>query len=244
MSRFFGYFPTIPYDISRGDITTYQNATNIFFRVGMIKEALENISSYYVYIIKDGEKPETLADKVYGTSEAHWVILMANERLDGSYDWPLNYTDFNKYIANKYRSAAGGSSLTDNQVISWSQVVSPTSNSIHHFEKVIDRTDAATNITTTFRYVVDYNKKANTVPSGITYDYYLNLTEGDYQTYTVNGKTVNEKTYRNLVTIYDYEYQVNEDKREIKIIKPEYYSQIVEELKKLAAVKTIKRKLR
>ena len=244
MSKFFGYFPTIPYDIAKTEITTYQSPTNIFFRIGMIKEALENISSYYIYSIKDGEKPETLADKVYGSAEAHWIILMANERLDGSYDWPLNYTDFNKYIANKYRAAAGGGSLTDSQVIAWSQNATPTSNSIHHFEKVVDKTDTATNTTTTFRYTVDYNKKANTIPSGITYEYYLNLTDGDYQTYTVNGKTIKEKTYRNLVTIYDYEYQTNEDKREIKIIKPEYYSQIMEELKKLASVKTFTRKLR
>lgn len=244
MSRFFGYFPTIPYDISKGDITTYQNPTNIFFRIGMIKETLENISSYYIYSIKDGEKPETLADKVYGSSEAHWIILMANERLDGAYDWPLSYNEFNKYIANKYRSAAGGNSLTDNQVISWSQITSPTSNSIHHFEKVVDRTDTKTDTTTTFRYVVDYNKKANTVPSGITYDYYLNLTEGESQTYTLNGKTIRENTYRNLVTIYDYEYQLNENKREIKLIKPEYYTQIVNELKSLAGIKTFTRRLK
>jgi hypothetical protein len=244
MSKFFGHFPTIPYDISKGDITTYQNPTNIFFRVGMIKEALESVSSYYIYIIKDGEKPETLADKVYGSSEAHWIILMANERLDGSYDWPLNYNEFNNHIADKYRSAAGGPSLTDNQVISWSQNTTPTSNSIHHFEKVIDRTDVASNITTTFRYAVDYDKKSDTPPSGVPYDYYLNVTEGDYQTYTVNGKTVNEKTYRNLVTIYDYEYQLNESKREIKVIKPEYYGSILDELKKMAGVKTTTRKLR
>jgi hypothetical protein len=238
MSRFFDYFPTIAYDIAKGDYTTYQNPTNIFFRIGMIKDTMENILSYYVYNIKDGERPEVLADKVYGTPEAHWVILMANERLDGAYDWPLNYADFNNYIANKYRTSAGGGSLTDSQVISWSQGATANSNSIHHYEKVIDRTETSSGTTTTYRYNVDYNKRANTAPTDIPYDYYTNLSaSGDYETYTINGKTVREKTYRNLVTIYDYEFQANEDKRHIKIIKPEYYVQITDELRRLAGMR-------
>ena len=202
----------------------------------MVKETLENISSYYIYQIKDDEKPEILADKVYGTPEAHWIILMANERLDASYDWPLNYADFNKYIANKYRTAAGGNTLSDSQVISWSQGATPGSNSIHHYEMVIDRTDASTETTSVFRYVVDYDKKTDSEISYVPYSYYNNLGDGSYSTYTVNGKTVLQKVYRNLVTIYDYEFEQNEKKREIKVIKPEYYVQINNELKKLAGL--------
>ena len=234
MSQFFNYFPTVPYDIAKSDYSTYQNPTNIFFRIGMIKDALDNISSYYLYDIKDDEKPEILADKVYGTPEAHWIILMANERHDGSYDWPLNYSDFNNYIADKYRTIAGGG--TDSQVIAWSQGATANSNSVHHYEKVVDRTDAASGTTTTFRYVIDYTKKSVYDPSDAPpYDYYTSLSEsGDYSNYTVNGSTVREKIYRNIVTVFDYEIALNESKRSIKIIKPEYYQQIARELVNLA----------
>jgi len=238
MGQFFDYFPKVAYDIAKGDYTTYQSPTNIFLRIGVIKNTIENISSYYIYNIKDDEKPEILADKVYGTPEAHWIILMANDKHDGAYDWPLNYNDFNNYIANKYRTNAGGGTLTNNQVIAWSQGSTANSNSIHHYEKVIDRTDATSRTTTTFRYVVDYNKQTVVAPTDIPYDYYTGLSDaGDYATYTVNGKTVREKIYRNLVTIYDYEFQANESKREIKIIKPEYYTQIVDELRNLTGKK-------
>lgn len=239
MSQFFDYFPKIPYDIAKGNYTTYQTVTNVFMRIGMIRETLDKIGSYYIYYIKDDEKPEVLAEKVYGTPEAHWIILMANDKHDASYEWPLNYNDFNRYIANKYRTAAGGGTLTDNQVISWSQGATPGSNSVHHYEKVVDRTETVTNTTTTFRYNVNYDKK--TVfdsASAAPYDCYTNLSDaGSYSTYTVNGKTVREKIYRSLVTIYDYELQLNEDKREIKIIKPDYYIQIVDELRKITGTK-------
>lgn len=239
MGQFFDYFPKIAYDIAKNDYSTYQNPTNIFLRIGIIRETLDKIGSYYIYNIKDGEKPEILADKVYGTSEAHWIILMANDRHNAAYDWPLNYSDFNNYIANKYRTTAGGPTLTDNEVISWSQGSIAGSNSIHHYEKVVDRTEAVSGLTTTFRYVVNYQKETVNDPSDAPpYDSYASLSDaGDFQTYTVNGKTVNERTYRSLISIYDYEFQANEDKRQIKIIKPDYYTQIVDELRNLTGTK-------
>jgi hypothetical protein len=117
VSQFFNLFPTVSYDINKDSYSNFQLPTNIFLRIGIIKQTLENISSYYTYNIKDGESPEVLADKVYKDSEAHWIIMMANQVLDPSYDWPLNYDEFNKYIANKYRDAAGGETVSDNDVI-------------------------------------------------------------------------------------------------------------------------------
>lgn len=246
MGQFFSYFPVVTYDIAKNDYANYQVATNIFFRVGLIKNALDNISSYYIYDIKESETPEILADKVYGTSEAHWIILMANDRLDAQYDWPLEYKDFNRYIANKYRTEAGGETLTDGEVISWAQQLEANTGSIHHYEKVIERTDMSSDTTTIFRYVIDYENKTDEIISveaiytPVPYDYYITLpATGYYENYTINGKTVREKIYRNMVTVYDYEFQANENKRQIKIIKPEYYAQIVNELKKLAGVKDV-----
>jgi hypothetical protein len=44
-----------------------------------------------------------------------------------------------------------------------------------------------------------------------------------------NGKTVNQNTYKNRVSNYDYEEELNNAKRSIKIIKQEYYSRIQQE---------------
>ena len=61
-------------------------------------------------------------------------------------------------------------------------------------------------------------------------DFYINLPETpQYSSYTVNNKTVREAVTRNAVSCYDYEIDANNKKRNIKIIKKEYYGQIVTE---------------
>ena len=239
MSRFFDKFPTIAYDINRGEYTTYQAATDIFMRIAMVKETLDNISAYYIYDIREGDTPERLADQIYKTPEAHWVIMLANDIHDGHYDWPLNYDEFNKYVANKYRTAAGGNTLSDTQVISWAQTETAGGNNIYKYEKVIERTDSATNITTTWRYEVNYNKVTLAVPTDVPYDYYTNLsTSGTFSTYEVNGSTIHEKVYGTYQTIYEHEIELNEAKRQIKIIKPDYYNRIAGELTRLTKANT------
>lgn len=62
------------------------------------------------------------------------------------------------------------------------------------------------------------------------YDYYLNLpADPQYSSYVINNKTIMESISRNAVSNYDYELDLNEQKRLIKVIKKEYYGQIMNE---------------
>lgn len=286
MAKYLDLFPKIAYDPTKTLYSTnFNTVTNILFRIGIIKEYVNNTTAYYDYIIQDGEKPEILAEKFYGSPEAHWVIILANDIVDPQYDWPLNYDEFNNYIIGKYGSVANAKTA------------------IHHYEKVVTREEPTTGSFFTYRYVVDYDRKsdgllnlsdvtgtyssgeavyqgtdlanatfsanvvswspnilqvANTVgkvvrytsikgntssangivasfgaPS-VPYDTYLSLPdEQTYQTYSVGGKTIVESISRNSVSNYDYEVDQNEAKREIKIIKSEYYRQLVREFEDL-----------
>lgn len=212
MAKFFDLFPKITYDIEGKQLTNYQVTTNIFFRLHIIRSVLGNISAYYEYIVRDTDTPEILAEKIYKDPEAHWVILMANEIVDVQYDWPLTTTDFNKYIIKKYGSIANAKTQ------------------IHHYEKVVNRTEQLTGIDTETRFVINENKLTTNTPD-VPYDYYDNLPETqEVNTYNLeNGSTVVEIVRRDAISCYDYEDQMNEKKRNIKIIKPEYYPQILNE---------------
>jgi hypothetical protein len=61
-----------------------------------------------------------------------------------------------------------------------------------------------------------------------------------------NGRTVSEVVYRNSVSAYDWETEQNDAKRSIKLIKPEYYQQIMREFKALTGADNLPyiRKLR
>jgi hypothetical protein len=229
MANYFGYFPTLAYDIQGKRLSSYSLVTNIFFRLRVIREVLVNISSYYEYLIKDDDTPEILAEKIYKDAEAHWLILLANNIVDPQYDWPLNGRDFQKYIINKYGSVANAKTT------------------YHHYEKVITREESLSGIITENRFIINQSNSAiSMADTTVPYDTYNSLPETqDVDTINMgNGKTVIEITNRAAITNYDYENDLNEKKRNIKIIKPEYYSQIVREFDELTKTKLRNRYIR
>jgi hypothetical protein len=214
MALYFEKFPKISYDIQGKRLANYSLVSNIFFRIRVIREVLNNISAYYEYLIKEDDTPEILAEKVYGTSEAHWLILLSNDIVDPQYDWPLNNRDFQKYIINKYGSIANAKTT------------------YHHYEKVIRREESLSGTITETRFVINQSNVANSMAdSTIPYDTYNSLSATqDVDTINMgSGKTVIELTNRDAISNYDYEDSLNEKKRNIKIIKPEYYGQIIRE---------------
>lgn len=216
MGNFLDVFPRTIYDINRSSASNYETVTNIFFRMSIIKETIDNTSSYYIYSIKESDKPETLAENVYNDPQAYWMILYANDMVDPQYDWPLNYNDFGNYIVNKYGSVANSQT------------------SIHHYEKVIDRkVGVSQDSTMEVRVTIDYANTSNTVPSTYHYDYYTGMASSEYTTYSVANTTVHETITKEAVSCYDYEERLNFNKRLIKIIRPIYYSQIMSEFLRL-----------
>ena len=214
MAKFFDLFPKVAYDIAGKQYTTYQNVTNIFFRLRGVREVLGNIASYYEYIISDDTTPEMLAEAVYGDPEAHWIILMANDIVDPFYDWPLSTDRFNNFIIGKYGSIANSQTQ------------------IHHYEKVIRREESSTGNVSETRFVINEDKLTDN-DLNVPYDYYEGLAETQsVETFNLqDGTTVVQISYREDITCYDYENDLNESKRTIKIINQENNSQIKKKFK-------------
>jgi Base plate wedge protein 53 len=218
MANFFRNFPKIRYKI---DGTETDVATNIFFRLKFIEDVKNNAVAYFTYFIKDGETPEIIAEKYYGNSEAHWIILMMNDIVDPQYDWPLDYRSFNEYIISKYGSV-------ENAQIG-----------IHHSEMVIKRIDNDTG-TATEKYIeIDTNTPNANISSVFPYNAYdfgsLPLSEPAGIVYTLpSGSSVREMVWKRQKTIYDFENELNEGKRKIKLLNKIYYSQVMAEFNALA----------
>jgi hypothetical protein len=213
MSGFLDSFPRINYDINRSGRTEYQSITNILFRVNFIREVLNDASSYFLYDVTDSDTLEILAEKVYKNPDAYWMITYANDIYDPQYDWPLNYIDFNNYIEGKYGSIANAKTT------------------FHHYEKVIERNYAGN--VTVFRYQINEAPISEfDLPANAKYTSYETLADGQ-EVVTINtsdGKTIIETTYRNRVSNYDYEEELNNSKRSIKVIKREFYPKTQQEL--------------
>ena len=102
---YFDTFPVIPYD-SVGDYN-FKEVTNILRRVRLRAKIKTNVMLFDTYDVKEGETPEMIADKLYGNPELHWVVLMVNDITDRFHQWPMNFSQFNQYVAEKYDDVNG-----------------------------------------------------------------------------------------------------------------------------------------
>ena len=93
---------------------TFKLVSDLFRRV-KIRDKIKNEASIYTeYFVSSGERPEHIAQKHFGNPELHWVVLITNNIADALYDWPMSFSAFEEYIADKYDNAEA----------------------IHHYEKV------------------------------------------------------------------------------------------------------------
>jgi len=204
MSKYFNYFPKTLYtsDAENGVVVT-----NIISRFAFEKSYRDNSAVYYEYDIQDSDTPEIIAHKMYGNSERHWIVLMMNEIVDPQFDWPLDQRTIISYINDKYSANAS----VGQTGISWAQ------QNTHSYFKIETRTSNSTNTSIEKRIQIDSNAYTNLVES-ITN---LNLQDGNAITIKVTKET---QSY------YDYEIDLNESKRTIKLIKPEFVNRLENEL--------------
>lgn len=99
---YFQNFPAIyyPFEIN-GQIET-KIVTDITANVRIRQEILANITLFDEYDIMDGETPEIIANKVYGSPLYHWVIMLCNQRYDYINDFPLPQYEFEKHLEEVY----------------------------------------------------------------------------------------------------------------------------------------------
>lgn len=56
------------------------------------------------YVIKDGELPDMVSYRVYGSSKYEYVLLLTNQIRNIYNEWPMSYSVFTNYIEEKYGS--------------------------------------------------------------------------------------------------------------------------------------------
>jgi hypothetical protein len=247
LTQYFDSFPKIDYSISE-DKNVTENVTNIFKRYAILREILSNASSYVLYEVEDSDTPEILAEKVYKDSGAGWMILYANKIMDPQFDWPLSDINFKKYIIEKYGSVANAQTsyhhyekivetrvgdqtytrtylvnkerLTENALDVPYTYFEPYSN---NFFLTADTTAVtADNVYFTVDHSNHFSYDDTSLP-----EYY------SYEAHNVNDTTVFLNTYGRAVTNYDYELELNDNKKFIKVIKAQYYGQILSEFQVL-----------
>ena len=99
---YFSSFPKIPYDLSGNN--EWRVVTNLLKRVKPTTNMLRSAKYflYDTYDVKNGDTPESIADKLYGDPEYHWVILFCNNITDIYSQWVMNTNQFLTHLDTKY----------------------------------------------------------------------------------------------------------------------------------------------
>ena len=100
---YFANMPVINYPIKVNGKTKVVNAKNILVRAKFLEYVKNTQSSYLTYVIRDGERPDTLANRVYGRSDLHWIILLFNEIINPLFEWPISSQDLQRVVQEKYK---------------------------------------------------------------------------------------------------------------------------------------------
>tara|TARA_B110000858_G_scaffold70451_1_gene81866 strand:- start:1001 stop:1549 length:549 start_codon:yes stop_codon:yes gene_type:complete len=102
---YFKNFPTIPYDSTGTGVA--KDVKNLLRRVMVRQKVKSNTLFYDTYDLKNGETPESIADKLYDDPELHWVVLLVNDITDRYHQWPMTATQFEQFVNDKYTDPNG-----------------------------------------------------------------------------------------------------------------------------------------
>lgn len=179
-------------------------------RIKFDEKIKSNPFVYYDYYIQDTDTPEIIASKLYGSPTKHWIIMLMNDIYDYQYDWVMSINDFTSYVDNKYMEFADIKSPGNG--LQW----------------------AKTNVKSYYKIESCKNESGTTT----TKEYEITKEEYDTLLEYANKRVVladNNVVYLTLskryVSFYNYENDKNEEKRIIKLVKPEYVAYIESEVK-------------
>lgn len=220
---YFTNLPTTYYTLDNRE--SVQVVTNILIRTIFTDELKNNFTLYDEYDVIDGETPEITAYKIYGNSELHWILLHTNDIIDPRYDWVLSQNQLQKYVESKYGNVnaihhfedSNGNTVSGNLILNGSSFAAYQVGDVVYNIGNVGEGYITTKLSNT-QIIVTASKGGFQATSVVS----NNLI--NFSNVTISNTTILSGT---PVTNYSYEEEVNEQKRRIKVLKPQYVQKII-----------------
>lgn len=162
-------------------------------------------NNFYDYVYTDSDTLYNIAAKYYNDSYLYWIIPITNSMINPNFDLPLNNQVLTQILDKKYKSSGG------------IEYCIATPHPEFGYRKLVSTANTTTNKIVKQDYFIldkesyDNTKEYTTEIKGYKNENFL---------YSVKRMPV--------LSIFDHEYQINEQKRNIKILKNEYVSEFIE----------------
>ena len=202
MSNYFSKVPDLEY-VSRlpdSQIGDYIKVKNIFKGVRLREDILQDLTVFQKYQIIGDDRPDNVAFAVYGDSKLDWLVLKCNNIINIQSEWPMTQEDFDRYLLNKYETY-------DNLY-----------NGIHHYETIEIKNSKG----------VVMVPEGLQVPSNWTYTFF-DSAMGQHLSSLKEYNTVQNDPVVS-VTNYDHEVKIENEKRDIYLLKQGYINIVKDDL--------------
>ena len=202
MSNYFSKVPDLEY-VSRlpdSQIGDYIKVKNIFKGVRLREDILQDLTVFQKYQIIGDDRPDNVAFAVYGDSKLDWLVLKCNNIINIQSEWPMTQEDFDRYLLNKYETY-------DNLY-----------NGIHHYETIEMKNSKG----------VVMVPEGLQVPSNWTYTFF-DSAMGQHLSSLKEYNTVQNDPVVS-VTNYDHEAKIENEKRNIYLLKQGYINIVKDDL--------------
>ena len=203
------YQSPLPNKQSTGDLIEIKN---IFRRSKLYDYLKDNVSLFNKYVIRDGERPDTIAEDVYGSPQYDFVVILTAGITNIIDEWPLQDYQMYDLALNKYG--------TETEM-----------NEVHHYETYEIKDSKGRQILPP-NLIVDVDFKMD--GSSLRYPtnrFTLISQAGNTQLDDKNEYTVATDNIERPVTNFEHEINENEKKRNIDLLRVGYLQTFVNDLK-------------
>ena len=234
---YFANFPKIQYQFDADG--NFKVGVDILKRIAIRENIKDDFSVWEEYQVTDGDKPETIAHKLYGDPTLHWVVLFMNDIINPYYEWPMTYHELNRLVDKKYKGQAffvnvdnaEGYNFKEGDIISQGTKTAKVLGWDHALFKLVvtdlsrpfsvDKEITSENTTATLKRIVLQNKSALhhfEDSDGLTLNPYEHI-----ESYVSGGNS-------NVITNIDYEFKVNDARRGIRLLQPNFLKPLLREM--------------
>ena len=85
-------------------ISDYTQVKNLFKRGKLREDIFQETTFFEQYQIQGDDRPDNVAQKVYGDAALDWIVLLSNNIINLYEEWPLPQASFDAYILEKYNN--------------------------------------------------------------------------------------------------------------------------------------------
>lgn len=171
---YFRELPDVDYQSFLSDSISSKDYLRVknLFRRNKLRDDLQNVFTIFnKYEVKEGARPDTVAEEVYGDAELDWVVLMTAGILNVRDEWPLSNYELYQYAEQKY-----GEQLNDIRYYETKEIRDSKNRLILPAGKVVDSD-----------FVLKYYDNGNVSVSGT--DVRSGISNWEYETIENNKKS-------------------------------------------------------